>query len=739
MTDEKKPTQADDAEQPVRDTHQPPIEGSPVLEDGPELSPGDDASSASSSTSTTKSAPKPGNRAAEMAAPVQPSASTRTPGTPASKAPAHVDGHDHAPKGGMSGLVLAAIGVVFGDIGTSPLYTLRECLSGHGQTAPSEDTILGVVSLILWGLTLVVTVKYLVFIMRANNHGEGGIFALLALLPESVRTTKRGGTGLIAVLIIAGAALLYGDGMITPAISVLSAVEGVGVAVPPETVIDLGAVSFTLKSAFVPATCLILFGLFYIQKYGTQIVGRLFGPVMVAWFFAIGGLGLLHISKNPHVLAAINPMYAARYFQVHGIAGIAILGSVVLAVTGGEALYADMGHFGARPIRMAWLLLVFPALALCYLGQGALVLTDPKAIENPFFAMSPSPAFTYFFVLLATLATIIASQALISGAFSLTHQAVQLGFFPRVTIRHTASSAEGQIYIPEINWLLAIVCLLLVAGFKESGKLAAAYGIAVTGTMGITSIAFFAVTRTVYKWPLWQSVAVTGLFLAFDIPFFGSNIMKFMDGGYVPVAVGVVFFTGMLIWKRGRRVLGNLVAKGMMRTDVFIASLDEKAGGAPGEGKVARASGVGVFLCSTPDGVPPALSQIADRVRVVPEHIVFMTLLSEHVPEVAEEDRFVVRALGKGVHRIVAKHGFMEHPNVPALLRSAAKHGLSSCPEENATYFLGRETILAGPKGEMGSLTEGIFAYMLRNSPPATVYFSIPTDRVIEIGSQIDL
>ncbi len=652
--------------------------------------------------------------------------------------------HSHGPTGRTGGLILSAIGVVFGDIGTSPLYTLKECLSGHAGP-PVEADVLGVISLIVWSLTLVVTVKYLIFIMRANNRGEGGIFALLALLPESVRKTKAGGTALMAILVLAGAALLYGDGMITPAISVLSAVEGVGVAVPADTIVDVGLFSFVLKSAFVPVTCVILFGLFFIQKYGTELVGKLFGPVMVAWFFAIGGLGLLHISKNPHIMHALNPVHGAYYFQAHGLTGIAILGSVVLAVTGGEALYADMGHFGARPIRIAWMVLVFPALALCYLGQGALVLSDPKALDNPFFAMSPSAGFTYFFVLLATLATIIASQALISGAFSLTHQAVQLGFFPRVTIKHTASEAEGQIYVPQINWLLAVVCLALVITFKESGKLAAAYGIAVTGTMGITSIAFYSVTKNVWKWPLWKSAAVTGLFLAFDIPFFGSNILKFMDGGYVPIAVGAAFFTAMLIWKRGRRLLNELIVRNMTKTDAFVESLDEpRATGAPfrgvvSDGKLARAPGVGVFMASNPDGVPPALSQLAARMHVVPEHIVFLTIVAEHVPEVASEDRLTGEKLGKGVYRVVGRYGFMERPDVPELLRAAEKRGLIDVKEDDATYYLGRETFLAGPKGEMGTVAESIFAYLARNAPPATGYFHVPPGRVIEVGTQVDL
>ncbi len=661
---------------------------------------------------------------------------------PSESKPVHA--HSHGPTGRIGGLVFSAIGVVFGDIGTSPLYTLRECLSGRAG-APVEADVLGVLSLIIWSLTLVVTVKYLLFIMRANNRGEGGIFALLALLPESVRKTKTGGTALMAILVIAGAALLYGDGMITPAISVLSAVEGVGVAVAPDTIVNVGLFSFVLKSAFVPATCVILFGLFFIQKYGTELVGKLFGPVMVAWFFVIGGLGLVHITKNPHILHALNPVHGAYYFQAHGLTGIAILGSVVLAVTGGEALYADMGHFGVRPIRIAWMVLVFPALSLCYLGQGALVLSDPKALDNPFFAMSPSTGFTYFMVLLATLATIIASQALISGAFSLTHQAVQLGFFPRVTIKHTASEAEGQIYVPQINWLLAVVCLMLVITFKESSKLAAAYGIAVTGTMGITSIAFFSVTKNVWKWPLWKSAAVTGLFLAFDIPFFGSNIMKFMDGGYVPIAVGAVFFTAMLIWKRGRRILNELVVRNMTKTSAFVESLDEpRASGAPfrgvvSEGKLARAPGVGIFMASNPDGVPPALAQLATRMHVVPEHIVFLTIVSEHVPEVASEDRLTGEKLGKGVYRVIGRYGFMERPDVPELLRAAEKRGLIDVKEDDATYYLGRETFLAGPKGEMGTVEESIFAYLARNAPPATGYFHIPPARVIELGTQVDL
>ena len=419
------------------------------------------------------------------------------------------DGQPH-PHGKLSTLVVGAIGIVFGDIGTSPLYAFKECISPeHGIEATSSN-VLGVLSLIVWSLTLVVTVKYLVFVMRADNQGEGGILALLALTPEKMR--GRGHSiGFIALLVIAGAALLYGDGMITPAISVLSAVEG------------LGEEAHSLKEYVVPITCALLLVLFWIQSRGTARVGRLFGPVMVVWFLVLGGLGAYHLQKYPAVFGAIDPRHAVAFFAEHKLRGITVLGAVVLTITGGEALYADMGHFGARPIRLAWILLVFPSLLLAYFGMGAMVLADPAAAANPFYAMVPRGIATYALVGLATAATIIASQALISGAFSLTHQAVQLGFFPRVTIRHTSGEAEGQIYIPEINWLLAVACLALVAWAGNSSRLAAAYGIAVTGTMAITSIVFFVVVHKTWKWPLTWSVPLLVFFLSFDLPFFAAN------------------------------------------------------------------------------------------------------------------------------------------------------------------------------------------------------------------------
>jgi KUP system potassium uptake protein len=626
---------------------------------------------------------------------------------------------DHAtPHAGSTGkLALAALGIVFGDIGTSPLYTLKECLSEqHGVPRAAENT-LGVLSLIFWALMLVVTVKYLTFIMRADNRGEGGILALLALLPEKLRTQKGGGIGWVALLVIIGAALLYGDGMITPAISVLSAVEGLEIATP------------AFKPYIIPITCGVLLGLFSIQRHGTGGVGKMFGPVMLLWFATIGGLGAWHIVKYPGVLAALSPVHAVSFFVRHGGRGFAVLGSVVLAVTGGEALYADMGHFGSRPIRLSWLAFVMPALVLAYFGQGALVLAQPElATQNPFFAMVPTGGWTYALVGLSAAATVIASQALISGAFSLTHQAVQLGFFPRVTVRHTSSEAEGQIYVPEINWLLAIACIALVLAFKESSKLAAAYGIAVTGTMGITSIVYFLVTRQTWGWPVTKAAPLLVLFLAFDIPFFASNILKFMDGGYVPVLVALAFLVVMVNWKTGRRILAEAIAAKSPPLDGFMKDLT-----------VPRVPGAAVFMSSNPNGTPPVLFHHASRIGVLHETLLMLTVTVDHFPTVADAERITTESLGKGFYRIVARFGFMETPDVPVLVaRACAQLELAVDPHK-VTYYLGRETFLATPKGKMGVLSESLFSYLSRNSVAATSYFAIPSEQVVELGSQIDL
>jgi len=617
----------------------------------------------------------------------------------------------HEATGSVVALAFGALGVVFGDIGTSPLYTLGVGIGSERGVQPEAADVLGVCSLIVWSLTLVVTVKYLGFVMRANNHGEGGILALLALVPR----TKSTRIGVVALLVVAGAALLYGDGIITPAISVLSALEGVELAAPG------------FKSVVVPLTCVVLLGLFSIQRRGTGGLGKVFGPVMTAWFVCIGTLGLWHITRHPAVLAALSPTWGADYFIRHGVRGLPILGVVVLAVTGGEALYADMGHFGARPIRLAWASLVFPALVLCYLGQGALVLRDPSAVTSPFFSMVPNGGATYALVALSTAATIIASQALITGVFSLTHQAVQLGYFPRVTVTHTSRNTEGQIYVPEMNWALCVACIALVLTFRESTRLAAAYGIAVSGTMGITSVVYFVVTRRTWKWPLWKALPPMCFFLSFDLPFFASNLLKFMEGGWIPILVGAGMFVLMVDWRVGRTLLAERIAQSSPPLSEFVQRLDSK--------DVVRIPGTAIFLSSNPDATPVVLSIQARRVRALREHLLLLTVHTEHVPRVEDHERASVEDLGKGVFRVIVRSGFMERPDIPAILAKA------NLPVElhDATYFLGRETFVAGKGGRMGVFSEGLFAFLSRNAKSPTSWFSIPPDQVIEVGMQMDL
>jgi KUP system potassium uptake protein len=637
---------------------------------------------------------------------------------PESSGPRETNVPTHALGGSVATLGLAALGVVFGDIGTSPIYTLHECMMPEHGAAPTPENILGVLSLIFWSLTMVVTVKYLTFVMRADNQGEGGILALLALIPERLRTTKSGRIGWVAALVIIGAALLYGDGMITPSISVLSAMEGLEVGTP------------ALKPVIVPLTCVVLIGLFALQHRGTKMVGRLFGPVMVCWFFTIGGLGAYHLAKNPGVLVALSPTHAAHFFALHGVRGVLVLGSVVLAVTGGEALYADMGHFGARPIRLAWFAMVMPALVLNYFGQGALMLFDVSARSSPFFAMVPAGTWTLALVLLSGAATVIASQALISGAFSLTHQAVQLGFFPRVRIRHTSQDAEGQIYVPVINWALAVACVALVVAFKESSKLAAAYGIAVTGTMALTSIVYFVVTRTTWKWPLWKSVALLLLFLSFDIPFLAANLFKFMEGGYVPILAGTVVFVLMITWKTGRRIYLDRVASVCPSFEIFLAELDGKL--------AARIPGSAVFLSVPGPGAPLVLVHHVARIRVLPETVVLLAIEVTHTPHV-DDAEVRLDALGNGFCRLVVQRGFMDVPDVPRALALAVERFSLPINLSETTYYIGRETFVATSAGRMGSLSEHVFAFLARNADSASSHFLIPPDQVVEIGSQMDL
>ncbi|HEX8113299.1 MAG TPA: KUP/HAK/KT family potassium transporter [Kofleriaceae bacterium] len=609
-------------------------------------------------------------------------------------------------------LAVSALGVVFGDIGTSPLYTLQMA----GTLVTGADDILGVLSLIFWGLTVVIGVKYLAFIMRADNRGEGGILALLALIPDGVKQLDG-----ITLMIIAGAALLFGDGIITPSISVLSAIEGLRLAAPDAFSTGL----------IVAITLAILIGLFAIQRRGTGAVGRLFGPVMVLWFATIGVLGLVQIVGNPGVLRALSPSYGVGYFARHGLQGFPILGVVVLCLTGGEALYADMGHFGARPIRVAWIALAMPALVLCYFGQGARVLADPAALANPFFALVPVGIWTYALVGLSAAATIIASQALITGVYSLTHQAIQLGLFPRVQIRHTSAHAEGQIYVPAINWGLAIACCLLVIGFQESSRLAAAYGIAVSGTMAITSVAFYLVTRRTWGWPRWKALPLLVLFLSFDVPFFAANLLKFVEGGYVPVLVGAAFFTVMVVWRLGRTALAAYTRSHSAPLDQFLATLDQRV--------AARVPGTAIFLSSMASDIPMILEHHIQRIRALHERVVLLTIVFAHVPYVPAAERVEVHELDKGLVRVIAHYGYMDETDIPAALAAAGPKCKLGIDLADATYYLGRETFLATAKGKLGPLSEQLFAFLSRNAASATSYFAIPSEQVIEIGTQIDL
>ena len=620
----------------------------------------------------------------------------------------------------MLALTLGAVGVVYGDIGTSPLYALKECLSPHYGLGPTRENILGLLSLMTWSLTMVVTVKYLVFITRATNRGEGGILALLALCPERLRVAAPGRVTVVTTMVVFGAALLYGDGIITPAISVLSAVEGLGVA------------THALDAWVVPIACIILLGLFALQRFGTARVGALFGPIMVLWFLVLAGLGAYHIAHEPTVLVALSPHHAIAFLGRHGFMGFAVLGSVVLCVTGGEALYADMGHFGVKPIRYAWNGLVMPSLLLAYFGQGAYVLVHPQAAENPFYSLVPDGPAMYALIGLATMATVVASQALISGVYSLTDQAVHLGLFPRVTVQHTSATTEGQIYLPEINWSLAVACVALVLSFRSSSNLAAAYGIAVCGTMAITSIMFVLVARERWSWSWPRRYALLALFLLFDLGFLASNLLKFTHGGYVPVLVAIAISTLMLTWTIGRSNLGQYYRSRAESWATFTRRLEKE--------RVLRTDSVGVFMASDALGVPIMVLHQAQRLRAVPRQALLVTVRFERVPQVPAEERLAeVTELGHGFHRVVARYGFMQRPEVAPVIEAATKRiGIQVAPKD-VTYFLGRESLVAQRGGKMGPILEGLFRMLSRNALPATAYFNLPPEQVVEIGLHIDL
>lgn len=626
-------------------------------------------------------------------------------------------GHHEDSTSALLKLGVGALGVVYGDIGTSPLYAVKECFAhGHGVD-PTFTNVLGILSLIVWSLILVIVVKYISFILRADNHGEGGILALLALVAPKTEEGSRGaGRAVLVVLGLFGAALLYGDGIITPAISVLSAVEGLEVA------------TTSVHSFIVPITVVILVGLFLVQKRGTAGVGAVFGPATLTWFVAIALSGIPWIARRPEVLAAINPVHGARFFAEHGGHGFLLLGSVVLCVTGGEALYADMGHFGKRPIRWAWFGVVFPALLCNYFGQGAVLLERGEAArENPFFAMVPG-MLIYPMVAIATVATVVASQALISGAYSLTQQAMQLGYCPRVTIVHTSGEAEGQIYIPEVNGFLMVACVLLVLMFRESSRLAAAYGIAVTGTMSITSILFFQLTRQ-WEWPMWKSVSLVALFLVFDLGFLAANAVKVTEGGWLPLIVAAGVFTAMTTWKSGRAMLGERMASPLSMNS-FLADL--------GTSGLHRVQGTAIFMSSSSDGTPPALLHHVKHNQALHERVILVTVRTDNVPEVSEDQRVQVSDLGDGFWRVVAAYGFMQTPNIMNVLRTCDSKGLSIDPE-GASFYLGRETLLATQCPGMVRWRKVLFAVLSRNAPSVATSFGIPPNRVVELGAQIEL
>jgi KUP system potassium uptake protein len=612
-------------------------------------------------------------------------------------------------------LSLAALGVVYGDIGTSPLYAMREAFHFY-HLEPTRTNVFGVLSLIFWSLVLVISVKYAIFVLRADNRGEGGILALTALVTP-VGATHKGGRKFLIMLGLFGTALLYGDGMITPVISVLGAVEGLEVATP------------LFKPYIIPIAIVILIGLFSVQSRGTAGIGKVFGPITLVWFATLSALGISWIVRQPSVLWAVNPWHAANFFVVNGWQGFLVLGSVFLVVTGGEALYADMGHFGRRPIRLAWYVIVLPALVLNYFGQGALLMTRPEAVENPFYRMGPE-WFIYPQVVIATMAAIIASQALISGAFSLTMQAVQLGYLPRVAIEHTSERERGQIYIPSVNWILLASCIGLVIGFRSSSAIAAAYGVAVTTTMVVTVILLAVVERERWGWSRGAVALFSFVFLAIDLAFWGANIIKIPHGGWFPLVIGAVVFTLLTTWKTGRRILAERLQASTLPRELFVEEMTRNP--------VHRVGGTAVFMYSNPAGTPPALLHNLKHNQVLHEHVVFLSVETAESPYVDAAEAVEITALGAGMYQLVIRAGFMEDVNIPERLSRIEHAGLSFNPMRTS-YFLGRETLIATRRRGMALWREKLFAVLARNARPASTFFRLPPNRVVELGAQIEL
>ncbi|RQO72832.1 low affinity potassium transporter Kup [Aquitalea sp. FJL05] len=616
-------------------------------------------------------------------------------------------------KQAMTGLTLAALGVVYGDIGTSPLYTLRECFTGHGL-ATTPDNIFGILSLIFWSLIFVVSIKYVVFVLRADNHGEGGIMALMALARHYVTHAARWKVVLLGLF---GASLFYGDAIITPAMSVLSAAEGLEVLSP------------SMQPYVLPIAITVLVGLFALQRFGTASVGMLFGPVMLVWFSILGVLGVLQIVQAPGILAAVNPWYAYNFVAHHGVGAYLTLGSVVLALTGAEALYADMGHFGKTPIRRAWYGLVLPALVLNYFGQGALLMLKPETIKNPFFLLAPQWALLPL-IILATLATVIASQAVISGAYSLTRQAIQLGYSPRMEISHTSENEIGQIYLPFVNWALLVAVLVVVLIFQSSDNLASAYGIAVTGTMLITTLLFFVVARVNWRWPLPLALGITIFFGIIDTAFFTANLLKLFSGGWLPLVLGMVIFLLMTTWKQGRKLLFDRLREQALPLDSFIENLEAFP--------PTRVQGTAVFLTSTLHGVPHALLHNLKHNKVLHDRVVLMTIRTEDVPYISNESRLEVVQLSPSFWRVVARYGFKEDPSVLNVLELCEADGLAF-ELMDTSFFLSRETIISTERPGMARWRERLFVWMSKNALRATDFFQIPTNRVVELGAQVEL
>ncbi|MBC3870552.1 potassium transporter Kup [Undibacterium oligocarboniphilum] len=619
-------------------------------------------------------------------------------------------------KSSLIGLTLAAIGIVYGDIGTSPLYTMKEVFSAEHGLPLTEANIFGVVSLILWGLFIIVAVKYVTLILRADNRGEGGIMALTALALESVGKSSRW-QFLLLILGLFGAALFYGDGVITPAISVLSAIEGLEVATP------------AFNPYVVPITLVVLIGLYSVQSKGTAGIGKWFGPIMLIWFFTLAAMGLYNIIRSPVILGALNPWHAVHFLMEYRWLAFLALGAVVLAFTGAEALYADMGHFGSKPIRVAWFMIVFPALGLNYLGQGALLLTNPAAVSNPFYQQLGAWS-VYPLVVLSAIATVIASQATISGTFSMTKQAISLGLLPRMNIVHTSSNEIGQIYIPAVNWLQLAVVIAAVVGFSSSSNLASAYGIAVTGTMLVTSLLTFFVIRYGWKLNPLLCFAATGFFLTIDFAFFSANVLKIIHGGWFPLVLGITMFTVMVTWKRGRELVFENLKKHAIPLEDFLSSLFISL--------PIRVAGTAIFLRGEADGVPHALLHNLSHNKIIHDRVVFLTLHNKEIPWVPMADRIKITDLSHQCYQIDVNYGFKDEPDIPKVLEQCATQGLKFEPMETS-YFISRQTIISRPGSGMAFWREMLFVAMSRNASDAADYYQIPPNRVIEVGSQVEI